>query len=134
MLNELARSARLRCRTVYRHTRCLAIFAIKSGGVKMFLLDIIAIGVISVATCLFPRRGVLVMRVLVALVSARIAYRHFLIAGFPAPASARSPSVLSPRCGTSARPAPAVGYWRSHDMEGGWRWMLGSAFIPCLII
>ena len=29
--------------------------------------------------------------------------------------------------------ADLVGYWL-YDVEGGWRWMLGSAAIPCLLI
>ena len=80
----------------------------KVGRRKMFIIDIIAIGVISAAT-MFVSSPVelLVMRVLIGIViGADYPIATSMITEFPIPASALSPSVLSPRCGMSAPPVP----------------------------
>ncbi len=74
----------------------------------MFLIDIIAIGVISVAT-MFVSSPVelLVMRVLIGIV---IGADYPIATSYdyrvPVPVSGRFPSALLPRCGMSARPVP----------------------------
>ena len=80
----------------------------KVGRRKMFLIDIIAIGVISVAT-MFVSSPVelLVMRVLIGIViGADYPIVTSMITEFSSTVSGRFPSALSPPCGMSARPAP----------------------------
>ena len=99
----------------------------------MFLIDIIAIGVISVATMFVssPRRTV----------GDAGTYRHcHRLQIIPSPPSmitefsstrqrAFSISFIAAMWYVEATCADLVGYWL-YDVEGGWRWMLGSAAIP----
>ena len=92
----------------------------KVGRRKMFLIDIIAIGVISVAT-MFVSSPVelLVMRVLIGIViGADYPIATSMITEFSSTRQRRFPSALLPRCGMSARPAPiwsAIGFmmWKA---------------------
>ncbi|EEG0988484.1 MFS transporter [Salmonella enterica] len=108
----------------------------KVGRRKMFLLDIIAIGVISVATMFVSTPlELLVMRVLIGIViGADYPIATSMITEFSNTRQrAFSIGFIAAMWYVGATCANLVGYWL-YDMEGGWRWMLGSAFIPCLII
>ena len=108
----------------------------KVGRRKMFLSDIIAIGVISVAT-MFVSSPVelLVMRVLIGIViGADYPIATSMITEFSSTRQrAFSISFIAAMWYVGATCADLVGYWL-YDVEGGWRWMLGSAAIPCLLI
>ncbi|MBS4283613.1 glutathione-regulated potassium-efflux system protein KefC [Escherichia coli] len=108
----------------------------KVGRRKMFLIDIIAIGVISVAT-MFVSSPVelLVMRVLIGIViGADYPIATSMITEFSSTRQrAFSISFIAAMWYVGATCADLVGYWL-YDVEGGWRWMLGSAAIPCLLI
>ncbi|HHA3409999.1 TPA: MFS transporter [Salmonella enterica subsp. enterica serovar Muenchen] len=108
----------------------------KVGRRKMFLLDIIAIGVISVATMFVSTPlELLVMRVLIGIViGADYPIATSMITEFSNTRQrAFSIGFIAAMWYVGATCANLVGYWL-YDMEGGWRWLLGSAFIPCLII
>ncbi|HCL5342599.1 TPA: MFS transporter [Salmonella enterica] len=108
----------------------------KVGWRKMFLLDIIAIGAISVATMFVSTPlELLVMRVLIGIViGADYPIATSMITEFSNTRQrAFSIGFIAAMWYVGATCANLVGYWL-YDMEGGWRWMLGSAFIPCLII
>lgn len=108
----------------------------KVGRRKMFLLDIIAIGAISVATMFVSTPlELLVMRVLIGIViGADYPIATSMITEFSNTRQrAFSIGFIAAMWYVGATCANLVGYWL-YDMEGGWRWMLGSAFIPCLII
>ncbi|MGT6216935.1 glutathione-regulated potassium-efflux system protein KefC [Escherichia coli] len=108
----------------------------KVGRRKIFLIDIIAIGVISVAT-MFVSSPVelLVMRVLIGIViGADYPIATSMITEFSSTRQrAFSISFIAAMWYVGATCADLVGYWL-YDVEGGWRWMLGSAAIPCLLI
>ena len=108
----------------------------KVGRRKMFIIDIIAIGVISAAT-MFVSSPVelLVMRVLIGIViGADYPIAPSMIPEFSNPRQrAFSIGFIAAMWYVGATCADLVGYWL-YDVEGGWRWMLGSAVIPCILI
>lgn len=108
----------------------------KVGRRKMFLIDIIAIGVISLATMFVSTPAeLLVMRVLIGVViGADYPIATSMITEFSNTRQrAFSISFIAAMWYVGATCADLVGYWL-YDVEGGWRWMLGSAAIPCILI
>ncbi|EDV7513809.1 MFS transporter [Salmonella enterica subsp. enterica serovar Monschaui] len=108
----------------------------KVGRRKMFIIDIIAIGVISAAT-MFVTSPVelLVMRVLIGIViGADYPIATSMITEFSNTRQrAFSIGFIAAMWYVGATCADLVGYCL-YDVEGGWRWMLGSAVIPCILI
>lgn len=108
----------------------------KVGRRKMFIIDIIAIGVISAAT-MFVSSPVelLVMRVLIGIViGADYPIATSMITEFSNTRQrAFSIGFIAAMWYVGATCADLVGYCL-YDVEGGWRWMLGSAVIPCILI
>ncbi|SUW63828.1 Inner membrane metabolite transport protein ygcS [Buttiauxella agrestis] len=106
------------------------------GRRKMFLVDIAAIGLISIAT-MFVSTPVelLVMRVLIGIViGADYPIATSMITEFSSTRQrAFAVGFIAAMWYVGATCANLVGFWL-YDMVDGWRWMLGSAFIPCLII
>ncbi|MDA3135030.1 MFS transporter [Atlantibacter subterranea] len=106
------------------------------GRRKMFLADIIAIGLISVATMFISSPvELLVMRVLIGIViGADYPIATSMITEFSSTRQrAFAVGFIAAMWYVGATCANLVG-WCLYDIEGGWRWMLGSAFIPCVII
>ena len=106
------------------------------GRRKMFLIDIVAIGLISVATMFVSTpMELLVMRVLIGIViGADYPIATSMITEFSNTRQrAFAVGFIAAMWYVGATCANLVGFWL-YDVEGGWRWMLGSAFIPCLII
>lgn len=106
------------------------------GRRKMFLADIIAIGLISVATMFISSpMELLVMRVLIGVViGADYPIATSMITEFSNTRQrAFAVGFIAAMWYVGATCANLVG-WCLYDVEGGWRWMLGSAFIPCMII
>jgi putative MFS transporter len=106
------------------------------GRRKMFLIDIIAIGLISVATMFVSSPAeLLVMRVLIGVViGADYPIATSMITEFSNTRQrAFAVGFIAAMWYVGATCADLVGFWL-HDVEGGWRWMLGSAFIPCVLI
>lgn len=106
------------------------------GRRKIFLVDIAAIGLISIAT-MFVSTPVelLVMRVLIGIViGADYPIATSMITEFSSTRQrAFAVGFIAAMWYVGATCANLVGFWL-YDMVDGWRWMLGSAFIPCLII
>lgn len=106
------------------------------GRRKMFLIDIVAIGVISVATMFVSTPlQLLLMRFLIGIV---------IGAGYPIATSmitefsntkqrAFAVGFIAAMWYVGATCANLVGY-ALYDVQDGWRWMLGSAVIPCVVI
>lgn len=108
----------------------------KVGRRKMFLIDIVAIGVISVATMFVTSPfELLIMRLLIGIViGADYPIATSMVTEFSnTHQRAFSMGFIAAMWYVGATCANLVGYCL-YEMEGGWRWMLGSAFIPCLII
>lgn len=106
------------------------------GRRKMFLADIIAIGLISVATMFISSPvELLVMRVLIGIViGADYPIATSMITEFSSTRQrAFAVGFIAAMWYVGATCANLVG-WCLYDIDGGWRWMLGSAFIPCVII
>ena len=106
------------------------------GRRKMFLIDIVAIGLISLATMFVSTpMELLVMRVLIGIViGADYPIATSMITEFSNTRQrAFAVGFIAAMWYVGATCANLVGFWL-YDVEGGWRWMLGSAFIPCLII
>lgn len=108
----------------------------KVGRRKMFLIDIVAIGVISVATMFVTSPfELLIMRLLIGIViGADYPIATSMVTEFSNTYQrAFSMGFIAAMWYVGATCANLVGYCL-YEIEGGWRWMLGSAFIPCLII
>lgn len=108
----------------------------KVGRRKMFLIDIVAIGVISVATMFVTSPfELLIMRLLIGIViGADYPIATSMVTEFSnTHQRAFSMGFIAAMWYVGATCANLVGYCL-YEIEGGWRWMLGSAFIPCLII
>ena len=108
----------------------------KVGRRKMFLIDIVAIGVISVATMFVTSPfELLIMRLVIGIViGADYPIATSMVTEFSnTHQRAFSMGFIAAMWYVGATCANLVGYCL-YEMEGGWRWMLGSAFIPCLII
>lgn len=106
------------------------------GRRKMFLIDIAAIGLISIATMFVSTPAeLLVMRVLIGIViGADYPIATSMITEFSSTRQrAFAVGFIAAMWYVGATCANLVGFWL-YDMVDGWRWMLGSAFIPCLII
>ena len=106
------------------------------GRRKMFLIDIVAIGLISIATMFVSTPfELLIMRVLIGIViGADYPIATSMIAEFSNTRQrAFSIGFIAAMWYVGATCANLVGYCL-YDIEGGWRWMLGSAFVPCLMI
>ncbi|WP_372594982.1 MFS transporter [Actinotalea sp.] len=106
------------------------------GRKRMFVLDIVSIAVISVATAFVPNAATLVlMRFLIGIaVGADYPIATSLIAEFsPRRHRAVSMGVAAAAWYVGANVAFLVGYLLL-SVDGGWRWMLASAAIPCLVI
>lgn len=106
------------------------------GRRKMFLVDIAAIGLISIATMFVSTPAeLLVMRVLIGIViGADYPIATSMITEFSSTRQrAFAVGFIAAMWYVGATCANLVGFWL-YDMVDGWRWMLGSAFIPCLII
>lgn len=106
------------------------------GRQLMFTIDIIAIGIISIATMFVDTpMQLVVMRFLIGIViGADYPIATSLVAEFtPRKYRAVSIGIIAAIWYVGATVADIVGYLLI-DVEGGWRWMLGSAFIPCVIL
>jgi putative MFS transporter len=106
------------------------------GRQLMFTLDIIAIAIISIGTMFISSPiQLVVMRFLIGIViGADYPIATSLVAEFtPRKYRALSIGFIAAVWYLGATAADIVGYYLS-DVEGGWRWMLGSAFIPCVIL
>ncbi|HQY34536.1 MAG TPA: MFS transporter [Actinotalea sp.] len=106
------------------------------GRKRMFVLDIIGIAVISLATAFVPSAAALVaMRFLIGIVvGADYPIATSLVAEFtPRRYRAISMGVIAAAWYVGANVAFLVGYLLL-SVDGGWRWMLASAVVPCLLI
>lgn len=106
------------------------------GRQLMFTVDIIAIAIISIGTMFISSPiQLVVMRFLIGIViGADYPIATSLVAEFtPRKYRALSIGFIAAVWYLGATAADIVGYYLS-DVEGGWRWMLGSAFIPCSIL
>lgn len=106
------------------------------GRQKMFTIDIIAIAVISIGTMFVSTPlQLVIMRFLIGIViGADYPIATSLVAEFtPRKYRALSIGFIAAVWYIGATAADIVGYYLI-DVEGGWRWMLGSAFIPCVIL
>ncbi|EHM47552.1 MFS transporter [Yokenella regensburgei] len=106
------------------------------GRRKMFLIDIILIGLISLATMwVSSPMELLAMRVLIGIViGADYPIATSMITEFSNTRQrAFAVGFIAAMWYVGATCANLVGYLL-YDMADGWRWMLGSAFIPCVLI
>lgn len=106
------------------------------GRQLMFTIDIIAIAVISIATMFISTPlQLVVMRFLIGIViGADYPIATSLVTEFtPRKYRALSIGFIAAVWYVGATAADIVGYYLI-DVDGGWRWMLGSAFIPCVIL
>nr|WP_295970115.1 MFS transporter [uncultured Bacillus sp.] len=108
----------------------------KVGRQVMFTIDIIAIGIISIATMFISSPlQLVIMRFLIGVViGADYPIATALVTEFtPRKNRAITMGFIAAVWYIGATAADIVGYFLV-DVEGGWRWMLGSAVIPCLIL
>jgi MFS transporter, putative metabolite transport protein len=106
------------------------------GRKRMFLIDVIAIGVISLGTAFVTTPLMLVvMRFAIGLViGADYPIATSMVAEFtPRRYRAISMGFIAAIWYVGANAAYLVGYFLA-DVDGGWRWMLGSAVLPCVVI
>ncbi len=106
------------------------------GRQFMFTIDIIAIAIISIATMFISTPlQLVVMRFLIGIViGADYPIATSLVTEFtPRKYRALSIGFIAAVWYLGATAADIVGYYLI-DVDGGWRWMLGSAFIPCVIL
>lgn len=106
------------------------------GRRKMFLIDIVAIGIISLGTMFVSTpMELLAMRVLIGIViGADYPIATSMITEFSNTRQrAFAVGFIAAMWYVGATCANLVGYLL-YDIDGGWRWMLGSAFIPCVMI
>ena len=106
------------------------------GRKKMFIIDIVAIGVFSVVSVFSttPLELVLARFFLGVFVGADYPIATSLIAEFtPKEHRAISMGMVSAAWYLGATVAAFVGYLL-YPVSGGWQWMLGSAVIPCVIL
>lgn len=106
------------------------------GRRLMFLIDIIAIGVISVLTMFISSPlELVIMRFLIGIViGADYPIATSMIAEFSTTKQrAFSMGFIAAMWYIGATAADLVGYLL-YDVESGWRWMLGSSVIPCILI
>jgi putative MFS transporter len=106
------------------------------GRKKMFVLDIFGIGLLSLATAFVPDALTLVvLRFLIGLfIGADYPIATSLVAELtPRRHRAVSMGVVAAAWYLGANAAFVVGYLLM-DVPGGWRWMLASALVPCVVI
>ncbi|MGG4608103.1 MFS transporter [Providencia sp. Me31A] len=106
------------------------------GRRKMFLIDIVAIGVISVATMFVSTpMELLIMRFLIGIViGADYPIATSMITEFSnTKQRAFAVGFIAAMWYIGATCANLVGYML-YDIQDGWRWMLGSAVLPCIVI
>ncbi|WP_042350638.1 MFS transporter [Bacillus massiliigorillae] len=106
------------------------------GRKKMFTIDIIAIAMISIGTMFIATpMQLVVMRFLIGIViGADYPIATSLVAEFtPRKYRAISMGIIAAAWYVGATAANIVGYALC-DMEDGWRWMLGSAVVPCVVL
>lgn len=106
------------------------------GRKKMFVLDIITIIILSIACALVGEPWQLfILRILIGItIGADYPIATSMIAEFtPAPHRAFSMGVIAAVWYVGANMAYIAGYFLL-DLPQGWRWMLASAVIPCVII
>ncbi|MCL1138205.1 MFS transporter [Shewanella pneumatophori] len=106
------------------------------GRKLMFMIDIIAIAVLSFATMFISSPiELVVMRFLIGIViGADYPIATSMVAEFsPTKKRAYTMGFIAAMWYVGATAANMVGYLL-YDVEDGWRWMFGSALIPCLII
>ena len=106
------------------------------GRKRMFLIDIVSIAVISLATAFVSTPLMLVvMRFMIGIViGADYPIATSMVAEFtPRRYRAISMGFIAAIWYVGANAAYLVGYFLT-DVDGGWRWMLGSAVAPCLVI
>ncbi len=106
------------------------------GRRKMFILDIIAIGLTSLAACFVNTAWqLIVLRLLLGFfIGADYPIATSLIAEFsPRRQRGITMGMVSGAWYLGATAAAFVGY-ALYWTEDGWRWMLGSALIPCIVL
>ncbi|WP_019244327.1 MULTISPECIES: MFS transporter [Bacillus] len=106
------------------------------GRKKMFTIDIIAIAVISIATMFVSTPlQLVIMRFLIGIViGADYPIATSLVTEFtPRKYRAISMGIIAAAWYVGATAANIVGYYLC-EVDGGWKWMLGSAFVPCVIL
>lgn len=106
------------------------------GRRLMFIIDIIAIGVISAATMFVTSPlELVILRFLIGIViGADYPIATSMIAEFSTTRQrAFTMGFIAAMWYIGATAADLVGYLL-YDVANGWRWMLGSAVIPCIII
>jgi MFS transporter, putative metabolite transport protein len=106
------------------------------GRRTMFILDVTAIGLASLATCLVGAAWqLIVLRLLLGFfIGADYPIATSLIAEFtPRRERAIGMGVVSGAWYLGATAAAFVGFGL-YDVADGWRWMLGSALIPCIVL
>lgn len=106
------------------------------GRRLMFTVDIIAIGLISLGTMLVSTPlELVIMRFFIGIViGADYPIATSLVAEFtPRKYRALAIGFIAGLWYVGATAADIAGYFL-YDAEGGWRWMLGSACVPCAIL
>jgi len=106
------------------------------GRKKMFILDIAAIGILSILSAFVatPLQLFLVRFLIGLAVGADYPIATSMIAEFtPRRYRAISMGLIAAMWYVGANTSYIVGYFLL-DLDGGWRWMLGSSIVPCLII
>jgi putative MFS transporter len=106
------------------------------GRRKMFILDVTAIGVSSLACVLIgnPVQLIVLRFLLGFFIGADYPIATSLIAEFvPKKQRAIGMGIVSAAWYLGATAAAFVGF-ALFSVEGGWRWMLGSAIIPCVVL
>lgn len=106
------------------------------GRKKMFMIDIIAIGVLSFATMFISSPiELVILRFLIGIViGADYPIATSMVAEFsPTKKRAFTMGFIAAMWYVGATAANLVGYLL-YDVQDGWRWMFGSAIIPCLVI
>ncbi|MEG1097543.1 MAG: MFS transporter [Raoultibacter sp.] len=106
------------------------------GRKKMFIIDVIAIGVFSLLSvfCSSPLELVLARFFIGVFIGADYPIATSLIAEFtPKKHRAISMGMVSAAWYLGATVAAGVGY-ALYGLENGWQWMLGSAVVPCVFL
>lgn len=106
------------------------------GRKKMFIIDIVAIGLFSILSvfCADPLQLVLARFFIGMFVGADYPIATSLIAEFtPKQHRSISMGMVSAAWYLGATVAAVVGYFL-YSMPNGWQWMLGSAVVPCIIL
>ncbi|MEG1516834.1 MAG: MFS transporter [Raoultibacter sp.] len=106
------------------------------GRKKMFIIDVIAIGVFSLLSvfCSTPLELVAARFFIGVFIGADYPIATSLIAEFtPKQHRAISMGMVSAAWYLGATVAAVVGY-ALYGLENGWQWMLGSAVVPCMFL